>query len=52
VVEGDRAKERKVRVGRKYGELMEIVEGLNGKETVVTVGQNNLMEGVLVHVAR
>ncbi len=52
VVEGDRAKERKVRIGRKYGELMEITEGLKAKETVVTVGQNNLMEGVLVNVAR
>ena len=52
VAEGDRAKERKVRIGRKYGEFMEIVEGLKAKEIVVTVGQNNLMEGVLVHVAR
>jgi RND family efflux transporter MFP subunit len=52
VVEGNRAKERKVRLGRKYGEFMEIVEGAKDKETVVTVGQNNLMEGVLVNVAR
>ena len=29
---------------------MEIVEGLKAKEKVVTVGQNNLMEGALVHV--
>jgi len=50
VVEGDRAKERNVRIGRKYGEFMEIVEGLKAKEKVVTVGQNNLMEGALVHV--
>ncbi len=52
VVQGDRAKERKVRIGRKYGEFMEITEGLKAKEIVVTVGQNNLMEGVLVNVAR
>jgi RND family efflux transporter MFP subunit len=51
-VEGDRAKERAVKIGRKYGEFMEISEGLKAKETVVTVGQNNLMEGVLVNVAR
>jgi len=51
-VEGDRAKEKAVKVGRKYGEFMEIAEGLKAKETVVTVGQNNLMEGVLVNVAR
>ncbi|MBA4422267.1 MAG: hypothetical protein C0390_04080 [Syntrophus sp. (in: bacteria)] len=52
VGEGDRAKERKVKIGRKYGEFMEIVEGLKAKEIVVTVGQNNLMEGVLINVAR
>ena len=52
VVEGDRAKERQVKIGRKYGEFMEITEGLKEKEIVVTVGQNNLMEGVLVNVAR
>jgi len=52
VVEANAAKERKVRVGRKYGEFMEIIEGLKEKETVVTVGQNNLMEGVPVNVAR
>ncbi|MDD5099614.1 MAG: efflux RND transporter periplasmic adaptor subunit, partial [Syntrophales bacterium] len=52
VAEGDRAKERNVRIGRKYGEFMEIVEGVRGKEMVVTVGQNNLMEGALVNVAR
>jgi membrane fusion protein, multidrug efflux system len=52
VVEGDRAKERVVKTGRKYGEFMEITTGLKENETVVTVGQNNLMEGVLVHVAR
>lgn len=51
VVEGNVARERKVRTGRKYGEFMEIVEGLKEDEIVVTVGQNNLMEGVPVHVA-
>jgi membrane fusion protein (multidrug efflux system) len=51
VIEGDRAKERQVKIGRKYGEFMEITEGLKENEIVVTVGQNNLMEGVLVHVA-
>jgi membrane fusion protein (multidrug efflux system) len=52
VVEGDRAKEREVKIGRKYGEFMEITEGLKENEIVVTAGQNNLMEGVLVNVAR
>jgi hypothetical protein len=31
---------------------MEVAEGAKDKEIVVTVGQNNLMEGVLVNVAR
>ena len=52
VVEGDRAKERQVKIGQKYGEFMEITEGLKAGEIVVTAGQNNLMEGVLVNVAR
>jgi multidrug efflux pump subunit AcrA (membrane-fusion protein) len=52
VVTGEKATEKKVRTGGKYGEYMEIVEGLKEKEVVVTVGQNNLMEGALVHVAR
>jgi len=51
-VEGDQAKEKTVKIGRKYGEFMEITEGLKVNETVVIVGQNNLMEGVLVNVAR
>jgi membrane fusion protein (multidrug efflux system) len=52
VVEGDKAKERFVRTGGKYGEYMEIVEGLNSGEQLVVVGQNNLAEGVNVNVAR
>jgi len=51
-VEGNRAKEKAVKTGLKYGEFMEITEGLKADEIVVTVGQNNLMEGVLVNVAR
>lgn len=52
VVEGDRARERQVKIGSKYGELMEIAEGLKRNEMVVVVGQNNLSEGVKVNVAR
>ena len=51
-VQGDRAKEREVKIGQKYGEFMEITEGLKEGEIVVTVGQNNLMEGAAVNVAR
>ena len=52
VIEGDQAKERFVRIGGKYGEYMEIIEGLKGGEQLVVVGQNNLAEGVKVNVAR
>lgn len=52
IVEGDRAKEKMVRLGSKYGEMMEIVEGLSEGEQVVVVGQQNLSEGVKVNVAR
>ena len=52
VEDGGRAKERPVVVGGKYGELMEIAEGLKAGEKVVVAGQQNLSEGVKVHVAR
>jgi membrane fusion protein (multidrug efflux system) len=52
IVADDKAKELFVRVGGKYGEMIEIVEGLKGGENLVAVGQNNLAEGVKVNVAR
>lgn len=52
VVNGKQAHVRKVKIGAKYGDLMEIVEGVKESETVVTVGQNNLAEGAKVNVAR
>jgi len=52
VVEGDRAKEKEVKLGNKYGEMMETVQGLKESEMVVTVGQQNLSEGTKVNVAR
>lgn len=52
VVNGNKAQERVIKTGNKYGEYIEIREGLKEKEQVVVVGQNNLSEGVKVHVAR
>jgi membrane fusion protein (multidrug efflux system) len=52
IAEGDRAKERKIRIGNKYGETVEVTEGLQGEETIVVVGQRNLAEGVKLNVAR
>jgi len=52
VVEGDVAHVRTVKTGSKYGEDIEIIDGLKKNEQVVVVGQNNLAEGVKVRVAR
>jgi membrane fusion protein (multidrug efflux system) len=52
VIENGRAVEKIVKIGQKFGEDMEIVEGLHGGEQLVVVGQNNLAKGVKVHVAR
>jgi len=50
IVEGDRAKERMVKLGSKYGEVMEISDGVKEGEKVVAVGQQNLSEGAKVSV--
>jgi len=52
VVDGDKASERIIKIGGKYGEFIEVVEGLKEKEEIVVIGQNNLSEGVKVNVAR
>lgn len=52
LVEGDRAREVKIQIGAKYGESMAVLEGLQGGEQLVTVGQNTLADGVKVNVAR
>ncbi len=52
VVNGNKAQERIIKTGNKYGEVVEVLEGLKEKEQIVVVGQNNLSEGVKVNVAR
>jgi multidrug efflux pump subunit AcrA (membrane-fusion protein) len=52
VVEGDKAKQREVKIGNKLDEMVEITEGLRTGEQLIVVGQNNLAEGVKVNVAR
>lgn len=49
-ISGDRAKETKVRMGNKYGEMMEITEGIQEGEKIVVAGQQSLSEGVKVSV--
>jgi RND family efflux transporter MFP subunit len=50
--ENNKARERYLKLGRKYGEMMEIVEGLQAGEQLVVVGQNNLTDGVNVRVVK
>jgi RND family efflux transporter MFP subunit len=50
IIEGDRAKEREVKLGSKYGELMEIIDGVKEGEKIVAIGQQNLSEGAKVIV--
>lgn len=52
VVDSDRAKEVQVKAGGKYGEMIEITEGLKGGESLVIAGQQNLAGGTKVNVAR
>jgi len=52
IVENGAALEKPLKTGQKYGEYMEVVEGLRGGEQLVIVGQNNLSPGVKVNVAR
>lgn len=52
VINGNQAKERTIKTGNKYGEYVEVLDGLKEGEQVVVVGQNNLSEGVKVNVAR
>ncbi|NLN38054.1 MAG: efflux RND transporter periplasmic adaptor subunit, partial [Smithella sp.] len=52
VVTAGKAEPRVVKIGNKYGEVVEITEGVQENEQVVVVGQNNLSEGVKVNVAR
>ena len=50
VMEGNVAKKRKVVAGRIAGDQVEVREGLNEGETVITSGQINLTEGAAVTV--
>ena len=52
VIDGNQAKERIIKTGNKYGEHVEVMDGLKEGDQVVVIGQNNLSEGVKVHVAR
>ncbi|MCF8054637.1 MAG: efflux RND transporter periplasmic adaptor subunit [Deltaproteobacteria bacterium] len=46
------ARAKVVKLGEKYGDMVEVLSGLKNGEQVVTTGHNNLVEGVKVNVAR
>lgn len=50
VIEEEKAHERIVKLGNKYGDEMEIVEGIKAGEKIVTAGQQGLSEGTKVSV--
>ena len=50
--ENNKARERYLKLGRKYGEMLEIAEGLQAGEKLVVVGQNTLTDGVNVRVVK
>ena len=52
VMEGNKAKLRKVVAGRILGDNVEIVDGLKEGETVITSGQINLTEGTEISVVK
>ena len=50
--ENNKARERYLKLGKKYGEMLEIEEGLQAGEQLVVVGQNTLTDGVNVRVVK
>ena len=52
VVEGNVAKQRKIKVGRDLGEKIEVTEGLAAGDQVVTTGQLNLTDGKTIQITK
>lgn len=50
--ENGKARERYLKLGSKYGEMIEILQGLQAAEQLVVVGQNMLTDGVNVRVVK
>ncbi len=50
VVEGDTARERTVKIGNKYGEVIEVLDGVKVGENVVVAGQQSLSDGAKVRI--
>ncbi|WP_247236700.1 efflux RND transporter periplasmic adaptor subunit [Telluribacter sp. SYSU D00476] len=52
VVEGNVVRQRKISLGRTFGESVEVTGGLSAGDKVVTTGQINLSDGATVQVTR
>ena len=52
IIEGNVAREKLVKLGSKYGEFMEIAEGLQAGQTVVVAGQQSLSDGAKVSATK
>ncbi|WP_028296871.1 efflux RND transporter periplasmic adaptor subunit [Olivibacter sitiensis] len=52
VVEGNKAKLKKVTAGRILGEQVEVLDGLNEGELVITSGQINLVDGTEIQLQK
>lgn len=52
ILEGATARERTLKVGDKYGEVLEVLDGVRSGEQLIVVGQNQLVDGTKVHVVR
>lgn len=50
VVQGDTVKSTPIVVGRREGEMVEVISGLKDGEVVVTAGQINLIQGTIVSI--
>ncbi|GAB3316262.1 efflux RND transporter periplasmic adaptor subunit [Larkinella ripae] len=52
VIEGNVAKQRKIKVGREFGDTIEVLDGLAAGDQVVATGQLNLSDGKSVQVTK
>lgn len=50
IEDGGKAREKYLKIGEKYEEVVEVLEGLSGGESLIVVGQNTLFDGAMVNV--